>query len=163
MAAEREAMPEEIERKFLVRGDGWRAEATGSSQLRQAYLARTGTLTARVRITDGQTARITIKSAGLGLTRQEFEYDIPLEDAQALMRLAQGRPVEKRRYTVPADGGTWEIDVFEGAHAGLVLAEIELPGEDAEVERPDWLGEEVTGDPRYYNATLAGVSGLVDE
>ncbi len=156
-------MAEEIERKFLLRNDGWRASADGGRHLRQAYLARTENLVARVRLIDEAEAVITIKSAGKGLSRQEFEYPIPVPDALALMKLAMGRPVSKRRHTVPADPGAWEIDVFEGEHAGLVLAEIELPHGDADFARPDWLGKEVTGDARYYNTTLAGVSGLDDE
>ena len=156
-------MAEEIERKFVVKNDGWRAAATGSRHLRQAYLARTEALVARVRLIDDAEAVITIKSAGTALSRQEFEYPIPVADALALMKLSVGRPISKRRHIVPADPGGWEIDVFEGEHAGLILAEIELPHEDADFARPDWLGEEVTGEPRYYNATLAGLSGLDDE
>jgi adenylate cyclase len=153
-------MPEEIERKFLVKDNGWRAAATHSRHLRQAYLARTEKLIVRVRVTDDVEAEITIKSAKSGLTRQEFQYSIPVPDARALMDLALGQALEKRRHKAPAEPGTWEIDVFEGEHAGLILAEIELPHEDADFTRPDWLGEEVTGDPRYYNAVLAGLSGF---
>lgn len=156
-------MAEEIERKFLVRNDGWRAASTGSRHLRQAYLARTQNLVARVRLVDEADAQITIKSAGSGLSRQEFEYPIPIPDALELMKLALGRPISKRRHLVPAGPATWEIDVFEGEHAGLILAEIELPREDADFARPDWLGKEVTGETRYYNATLAGLSGLDDQ
>ena len=150
-------MPEEIERKFLVRDDGWRAAATGARHLRQGYLARTEALVVRVRIIDDAEARITIKSAEPGLRRQEFEYAVPVGDARALMDLALGRTIEKRRHSVPADPGTWEIDVFEGEHAGLVIAEIELADENAEFARPAWLGEEVSDEARYYNAALAGL------
>lgn len=152
-------MPREIERKFLVKDDRWRASASDGKHLRQAYLARTETSVVRVRITDGAEAMIAIKSAASGLSRQEFEYAIPLRDARALMDLALGRPLEKRRYAVAAEPGPWEIDVFAGEHAGLVLAEIELPDEGAAFARPEWLGEEVTGDSRYYNVVLAGLSG----
>lgn len=149
----------EIERKFLVRTDGWREAVRDSRRLCQGYLARTSRVVVRVRIADDAEARITVKGCGSALVRQEFEYDIPVEDARALMQLTLGRVVEKRRHIVPAGDETWEVDVFEGEHAGLVLAEIELDREDAAFARPDWLGEEVTGDERYYNVALAGVSG----
>ena len=152
-------MPDEIERKFLVRNDGWRAHATDGRRLRQAYLARTDALAVRVRVTDDAEAELTIKSANPGMRRREFEYAVPVEEARALMDLALGRPIEKRRHTAPAEPGTWEIDVFGGEHAGLVIAEIELPDEGAAFARPGWLGEEVTDDPRYYNAALAGLPG----
>ena len=156
-------MPEEIERKFLVASEGWRDAADGGRRLRQAYLARTDALVVRVRIADGTEdgteATLTIKGVAPGRTRQEFEYPVPVEHARALMALALGRAIEKRRYTVPAEPGEWEIDVFEGEHAGLVIAEIELAHEDAGFARPGWLGEEVTDDARYYNAALAGLSG----
>ena len=152
-------MPEEIERKFLVASDGWRDAADGGRRLRQAYLARTDALVVRVRVADETEATLTIKGAVPGRTRREFEYPVPVEHARALMALALGRSIEKRRYTVPAEPGEWEIDVFEGEHAGLVIAEIELAHEDAGFARPGWLGEEVTDDARYYNAALAGLSG----
>ena len=150
-------MATEIERKFLVADDRWRDAATGSKSLRQGYLARTGAATIRVRITDDAAAVITIKSKGTATTRAEYEYAIPVEEARELLDLAQGVPIRKRRHLVPGDPGIWEVDVFEGAQAGLVLAEMELPDEAAEIVRPDWLGREVTGDPRYYNVTLAGL------
>jgi len=152
-------MAVEIERKFLVDGDGWRVAADDGRRLRQAYLARTDALVVRVRIVDEVAARMTIKSATAGMTRQEFEYPVPLADARELMALALGRVIEKRRYVVPAEPGRWEVDVFEGERAGLVIAEIELPDEKSDFVRPDWLGEEVTDDPRYYNAALAGLPG----
>ncbi|WP_299648630.1 CYTH domain-containing protein [uncultured Jannaschia sp.] len=155
-------MATEIERKYLVANDSWRNLATGSKRLRQGYLARTGAATVRVRITDDAAAVITVKATGTATSRAEYEYAIPVEDARALLDLAQGRPVEKRRHLVPGDPGTWEIDVFEGAQTGLVLAEMELEDEAAEIVRPDWLGREVTGDPRYYNATLAGLDPVGD-
>ena len=148
-------MAKEIERKFLVAGEGWRDRVARSRGLRQGYLAQTGKLAARVRILDDAEAVLTIKSAAPGTTRSEFEYPIPLADARALLELASGLVIEKRRHLVPLDGLTWEVDVFEGAHAGLVLAEVELPAEDTPFERPDWLGPEVTDDRRYYNANLA--------
>ncbi len=152
-------MGTEIERKFLVKDDGWRGEITASRHLRQAYLAQTPALTLRVRIVDEEQATMNLKSSQSGIARQEFEYAIPLEDARALMALALGRPVVKRRHIVAAGALAWEIDVFEGDHAGLILAEIELPHAEADFPRPAWLGDEVTDDPRYYNAALAGLSG----
>jgi len=148
-------MAAEIERKFLVAGDGWKAQAGESTDIRQAYLATTDKASVRVRIRDDAEAVLSIKSAVPGTTRAEFEYDIPLEDARQLMQLRGGGMIEKRRYTVVNGKATWEIDVFGGAHKGLVIAEIELPSAQASFERPSWLGEEVTDDKRYYNATLA--------
>ncbi|WP_299817705.1 CYTH domain-containing protein [uncultured Jannaschia sp.] len=152
----------EIERKYLVTDDRWRDAATGNKHLRQGYLARTGAATVRVRIADDASAVITIKATGTATTRAEYEYAIPVEEARELLDLAQGVPIEKRRHIVPGDPGTWEVDVFEGAQAGLILAEMELEDEAAEIVRPDWLGREVTGDPRYYNVTLAGLDPADD-
>jgi CYTH domain-containing protein len=148
-------MPTEIERKFLVRGDGWKAKADGGSRLRQAYLASTDGCAVRVRIKDEAKAFLTIKSARPGASRDEFEYEVSVEDARAMLELRTGEVIEKTRYRVPAGDLCWEIDVFAGAHAGLTIAEIELPDEGAHFERPDWLGDEVTQDKRYYNASLA--------
>lgn len=148
-------MAKEIERKFLVTGEGWRDRAEGSRGLRQGYLALTDKLAVRVRILDDAEALLTFKSAAPGTTRAEYEYPIPLADARELLTLATGLVIEKRRHRVPLDGLTWEVDVFEGAHAGLVIAEIELPTEDTPFTRPGWLGREVTADRRYYNASLA--------
>jgi adenylate cyclase len=148
-------MGKEIERKFLVRGKGWREGADAGRSIRQAYLTR-GAAQVRVRILDDSKARLTVKSGKAGLERDEFEYDIPLADAEAMMALRTGEVIAKRRYRLPAgDGLTWEIDVFGEGQNGLVLAEIELPAKDASFARPDWLGNEVTGDPRYSNAALA--------
>lgn len=149
-------MAREIERKFLVAGDGWRQDAVAAKSLRQAYIARTGELSARVRIVDGTLATLTIKSAQPGVARSEFEYAIPVPDALELIGMRQGSLIEKTRHIVDAGGGLkWEVDVFAGAHDGLVIAEIELPDAGFAFERPDWLGREVTDDPAYYNATLA--------
>ncbi len=142
----------EIERKFLVRGDGWR-QGEGR-YLCQAYLNRDPARTVRVRI-DGEQAFLTIKGRSVGATRSEFEYAIPVADAQALLALADGPAVEKRRHLVPMGELVWEIDEFLGANAPLVVAEIELPREDQPFERPAWVGEEVTQDPRYFNSALA--------
>lgn len=153
-------MATEIERKFLVAGDGWRSSVTDHLDIRQAYLSVTDTNTVRVRLA-GRAAFLTIKSAGSGLTRQEFEIAIPFAEAEAMLALRTGRIIEKRRHIAPAGLLRWEIDVFAGDLAGLVIAEIELPTETAEFERPDWLSAEVTGDPRYGNSSLA-TNGLPD-
>ena len=142
----------EIERKFLVQGEAWR-QGEGH-YLCQAYLNRDPARTVRVRVA-GEQAFLTIKGRSVGATRSEFEYAIPLADARALLALADGPVIEKRRYRVPQGSLAWEIDEFLGANAPLVVAEIELASEDQPFERPAWLGEEVTQDPRYFNSALA--------
>ncbi|ADP72245.1 adenylate cyclase [Rhodomicrobium vannielii ATCC 17100] len=146
-------MPFEIERKFLVAGDGWRVDADSGSIIRQAYLANTGKMSLRIRTRDSR-ATLTMKSAGMGISRLEFEYDIPLDHATALMELREGSIIEKRRHLLPWYGLTWEIDVFQGENDGLVVAEIELPHEDHGFPLPSWIGAEISGDPRYSNASL---------
>jgi adenylate cyclase len=148
-------MAVEIERKFLVADDRWKQLATKSTAIRQAYIAMTDTVSVRVRIKDDAQAQLTIKSAGATRTRSEFEYPVSVDDARDMMRLRDGAVLEKRRHNVPIDGLTWEVDVFEGVLAGLVIAEVELPDENTPFRHPDWLGEEVTGDRRYYNAALS--------
>jgi adenylate cyclase len=146
-------MAQEIERKFLVVGPGWRRHATGQLY-RQGYLARTGASTVRVR-TCGDRAWLTIKGATTGMSRLELEYPIPVDDAaEMLSTLCSHTPIEKHRYRIEHAGLTWEVDEFHGANEGLILAEVELEREDQEVDLPDWIGEEVTSDPRYYNANL---------
>jgi adenylate cyclase len=144
----------EIERKFLVTDDAWRAEVRSSRRLRQGYLALDGKTNVRVR-TDAVRAWITVKGAGEGISRAEFEYEIPVADADGLLSLCRHRVIDKTRYLVPAGRHTWEIDEFAGANAGLIVAEIELREESDAFVRPAWLGEEVTADPRYLNASLA--------
>lgn len=148
-------MPTEIERKFLVTSDAWRLHAGSPTAILQAYIAVTPRASVRVRIKDARTAFLTVKSAGAALSRAEVEVEIPVAEAQELLELRQGAIVEKHRYPVPFGGLVWEIDVFDGANAGLVLAEVELPGADHPVTPPPWAGAEVTGDARYYNASLA--------
>jgi CYTH domain-containing protein len=145
-------MGEEIERKFLVTGDAWR---TGKGiRVRQGYISRGETNTVRVRSTSVG-AYLTVKGARRGVTRSEFEYEIPLADAEQLLDSICVKPlIEKVRYVVPYRGLTWEVDEFFGENEGLVIAEVELEREDQEFEKPGWVGEEVTGDPRYYNANL---------
>jgi adenylate cyclase len=148
-------MAKEIERKFLVSGNGWRKRANRGKVIRQAYLALTDAISVRVRTIGSKTAYVTIKGTRSGATRSEFEYPIPLKDARALMKLRTGLVIEKRRHVVKLGKARFEIDVFKGKHRGLVIAEIELPTERARFERPKWLGKEVTDEKRYYNATLA--------
>src|SRR5690349_12536387 len=120
-SADRNSMATEIERKFLVNGDGWRDSVARSSTIRQAYLSQTGATTIRVRIVDDAKAFLTIKSPELGLVRSEFEYSIPVDDARTLLAARVGVLIEKRRHIVDAGDLRWEIDVFEGAHTGLVI------------------------------------------
>lgn len=145
----------EIERKFLLAGDGWRALADDGEHMRQGYLSADTRSSVRVRVV-GDNAFLGIKSAASALRRLEFEYPIPLADAYSLLdRVCLPTQVEKTRYRVPFGGHVWEVDVFEGANAGLILAEIELEDENEQFERPAWLGEEVSEDPRYFNMNLA--------
>lgn len=144
-------MATEIERKFLVRGDAWR-QGEGVC-LVQGYLNRDKARTVRVRIAGNQ-AFLTIKGLTSGATRAEFEYPIAPDDARQLLAMADGPVLEKLRHTFAHAGHTWEVDVFQGANAGLVVAEIELASEDEVFARPDWLGNEVTHDARYFNVNL---------
>ncbi|HEY8575576.1 MAG TPA: CYTH domain-containing protein [Devosia sp.] len=153
-------MATEIERKFLVVGDGWKALAQSSSVIRQGYLSSNAKATVRVRSWDDQRAALTLKGRVSGMSRPEYEYDIPVQDARELLDMAQPHLVEKRRHIVHFAGLTWEVDVFEGRHAGLVIAEVELQSEAQEVTLPDWIGAEVTDDERYYNASLSRSDGM---
>ena len=145
----------EIERKFLVRHDGWRAAADAGTRMRQGYLCTDPSASVRVRLA-GDCAWLNIKGALTPLRRLEYDYPIPVSEAdEILQRLCGDRRLEKTRYRVPHAGRVWEVDVFEGDNAGLVLAEIELEHESDEFQRPDWLGGEVSHDPRYYNMNLA--------
>lgn len=147
-------MGTETERKFLVSGESWRPGVLDSRMLCQGYVAIDGENTVRVR-KDGRRAWVTIKGPQSGLARPEFEYEIPPDDADGLLGLCRGRLVEKLRHRVPVADHVWEIDEFRGANSGLVVAEIELRAGDEQFDRPDWLGEEVSGDPRYLNANLS--------
>jgi len=149
-------MAKEIERKFLVSGDGWRPGARGI-QYRQGYLSAgaDAVCTVRARVA-GERAWLTIKGRAAGGARDEYEYPIPVADAaEMLERLRAGGLVEKLRYRVPFAGHTWEVDEFIGENAPLVVAEVELDKIDAAVTLPPWVGLEVTYDPRYTNAALA--------
>lgn len=150
-------MAKEIERKFLVRHDGWRLAANSGVFLRQGYLndiEHGGKSSVRVR-TDGDKGYLNIKSATLGISRMEYEYEIPLQEANEMLdSLALGPLIEKYRYHVAHRGHVWEVDVFSGDNAGLCVAEIELSDADEAFELPDWAGEEVSHDRRYYNVCL---------
>jgi adenylate cyclase len=159
-------MPLEIERKFLVTSDAWRAAAHEAVPMAQGYLndlaamnvpdGSRGAMKASVRVRiAGDAAFLNLKSRELGHTRQEFDYPIPVEDARALLALSVGGLVDKRRHYVRHEGHLWEVDEFLGDNAGLVVAEIELGDADEEFARPAWLGAEVTDEPRYYNLALA--------
>lgn len=148
-------MAKEIERKFLVAGDEWRPHVTESRLLRQAYLHTDDLSSVRIRIEDDDKAFLTVKSAIAGAIRNEYEYEIPVSDAQEMLALRVGSIVEKVRHIVPAGQLHWEIDEFEGDNAGLVLGEIELPLASHHVDLPSWISSEVTDDRRYYNASLA--------
>ena len=148
-------MPVEIERKFLVVGDSWRAEASRAVPMRQGYLAELGgRASVRVRL-EGAVAKLNIKAAVVGAARAEYEYDIPAAEAEEILATLCSGLVLKTRHYVERDGLTWEIDVFEGANAGLVVAEVELTTADQEFPRPDWLGRELTAEQGYYNHALA--------
>jgi adenylate cyclase len=144
----------EIERKFLLRDDSWQVAADDGVLIRQGYLAGSEKSSIRVRIA-GDKANINIKSATLGITRQEYEYPIPLAEANEMLdTLCEGPLIEKIRYHVFHAKHRWEIDVFSGDNQGMVVAEVELESVGEDFERPDWLGEEVSDDTRYYNVCL---------
>ena len=146
-------MGSEIERKFLVDTARWTPTSTGT-QFTQGYLSSVKERTVRVR-REGDRAVITIKGPTRGVTRAEYEYEIPVDDADAMLRELCEQPViEKRRYREEHHGRTWEIDVFAGDNAGLVVAEVELASESDEIVKPAWALAEVSDDARYYNANL---------
>lgn len=143
----------EIERKFLLLNNLWKSEAIGV-HYKQAYLNEKGDNTIRVRI-EGNHAKLTIKSKATNISRMEFEYDIPMEDAEKLFLIAKTPAVEKYRYKIEYAGNIWEVDEFLGDNEGLVIAEIELKSENQPFQKPSWIGMEVSGDKRYTNANLA--------
>ena len=147
-------MHTEIERKFLVTGEDWRDEATEVLLLRQGYLATDPQCAVRVRIS-GSSAWLTIKGKSVGGAAPEFEYPIPLPEAEAMLDLLAKQPlIEKKRHLIPRDGFLWEVDEFLGRNAGLIIAEIELASKDQTFPLPPWAGRDVTGEARYYNANL---------
>lgn len=144
----------EIERKFLLQSDSWREEADRGEYYHQGYLSTEPERVVRVRQM-GERAVMTIKGKGDGITRPEYEYEIPLADAQAMLRQLCLQPtIEKRRHKLQQGSHTWEIDVFAGENEGLQVAEIELTTEQEAFEKPDWLGDEVSDDRRYLNSNL---------
>ena len=148
----------ETELKFLPKNDEWRSQAMRHVMIKQGYFTRAEDYNVRVRIIDGKSAKLTIKSKKLesGISRYEFEYPVPLEDAETMMAEFCGkRIVEKTRHYVDFAGHRWEVDEFFGANEGLVVAEIELESADETFEKPDWAGEDVTADNRYGNQNLA--------
>ncbi len=144
----------EIERKFLVDPEKWEKEINPEPKtIIQAYLLRSPEKTIRVR-TKGSKGYITIKGPTKGISREEFEYEIPLEDAHEMIRLFADKVIEKKRFEITIGEHTWEIDVFGGKLNGLILAEIELSDEGEAFKRPEWITEEVSTDPNYFNANL---------
>jgi adenylate cyclase len=147
-------MGKEIERKFLVKTDRWVKPDSGNLY-RQGYISSTRKHTVRVRVA-GDKGILTIKGKSAGFSRAEYEYEIPQSDAEEmLLNLCENLLIEKLRYKIKQDRLTWEVDEFLGENEGLLLAELELETEDQDFEKPEWLGREVTGDYRYYNASLS--------
>lgn len=144
----------EIERKFLVKGTSF-LEGVSGKKIQQGYLSNSAQKSVRVR-RKGDKAYLTIKGGAQGLTRAEYEYAIPVEDAEAMLSgMCEGSIISKTRYEISHEGKIWEVDVFEGDNIGLVVAEIELTREDEGFARPDWVGAEVSDDARYLNASLS--------
>lgn len=145
----------EIERKFLVIDDSWRADVVSASRIVQGYLSEEAGLTVRVRI-KGDHGFLTLKGSTEGISRSEYEYEIPVADAEAMLAgFARGPVVEKTRHIIDVDGHRWELDVFAGQNEGLVMAEIELASADEQFTVPAWAGQDVSDDSRYYNVNLA--------
>ncbi len=148
-------MAREIERKFLTSNDDWRAQVASTARYRQGYLSSGGKCSIRVRV-DGDRGFLNLKSATFDIARTEYEYEIPLADAEEMLaHLCEGLLIDKQRHFVEHDGHTWEIDVFEGDNHGLVIAELEIDAVDSVFTLPSWVGKEVSDDPRYYNVYLA--------
>ena len=155
-------MAVEIERKFLVANDQWKKSVTGSVHIRDGLVAYDHGKKVRVRIADNR-ATLTIKGYRAGIARGEFEYPIPLSDAEDIFRtMCEGQVLEKRRHLVSFDGMRWEVDVYEGLLAGVVIAEVEMATANQTIAIPDWVGQEVTGDPKYRKVNMhdARVAGL---
>jgi CYTH domain-containing protein len=148
-------MAKEIERKFLVSGQRWRTFADNGIAIRQAYILAQEDRSLRVRLYGDGRARLTMKVGQNALVRDEYEFDIDRDEAEDMLRHAVGTIIQKVRYKVPHQGHVWEVDVYDGAHRGLVVAEVELASTRDEPELPDWLGREVTGESRYSNQSMA--------
>lgn len=145
----------EVERKFLVSDDSWRDGVTTSTRIVQGYIAQTPSATVRVRV-KGDKGFLTVKGLSVGVSRSEFEYEVPVPDALAMLaELAQGPVIDKVRHLVPVGGHVWEVDVFAGDNTPLIMAEVELASADEPFERPGWAGLEVSDDQRYFNVNLA--------
>lgn len=148
-------MAMEIERKYLVTGDRWRDQVKHSQRMRQAYLSVDPQRCIRVRVA-GQHAHINLKSSADGIHRHEYQYPIPVEDALAIMqKMCRGHLIDKTRHEIPGDGVLWEVDEFHGDNQGLIVAEVELSDAAQHFDKPDWLGREVSDDPRVYNMNLS--------
>lgn len=143
----------EIERKFLVNDESYKGLASSVHKIAQGYLSDSKNATVRIRILDDK-AFLTVKGLTTGITRKEYEYQIPIEDAEEMLKMCGGKIIEKYRYIVKKDGMIWEIDEFKGMLEGLVIAEIELQSEGSEYTKPSFIGLEVSGDPVYYNSNL---------
>ena len=148
-------MAKEIERKFLVSGQQWRTFADEGTAIRQAYVVAQDDRSLRVRLYGDGRARITLKVGHTALVRDEYEFDIDRDEAEDMLRHAIGNVIEKVRYRVPHEGHVWEIDVYDGSHRGLVIAEVELSSIHDEPEMPNWVGREVTGESQYSNQSMA--------
>lgn len=147
-------MPTEIERKYLVTGDSWRQDAGAGVAIVQGYLGSNEKSSIRIRI-DGESAHLNIKSRTIGIRRSEFDYPIPVDEATELLQKLCDQPlIKKNRYPVQYQGHLWEVDVFAGDNAGLIVAEIELSAPEQSFKLPAWAGREVSDDPRYYNTCL---------
>ena len=148
-------MGQEIERKFLVKNDSFKNQAVKATRITQGYLSSVPERTVRVRI-KGEKGFITIKGIGneSGASRFEWEKEIPVEDVKELLKICEPGIIDKTRYIVPVGNHKFEVDEFYGDNEGLVVAEVELSSEEEEFEKPDWLGEEVTGDVKYFNSML---------
>lgn len=147
-------MATEIERKFLVQDDSWTSSVTSSRRIVQGYIAHTDNATVRVRVA-GDHAWLNLKGVTTGISRSEYEYEVPVDDALSMLdELAVGPVIDKVRHVIPVGEHTWELDVFAGENEGLVMAEVELATADESYQRPSWAGEEVSDDARYYNVNL---------
>jgi len=148
-------MAKEVERKFLVAGDAWRGASASSVRIEQFYLALEEGRSVRMRIKDGTSAVVTLKFGSDARVRDEFEFPVPIEDAREMQVFAIGQIIDKTRYRVPHGGHIFEVDQFHGELTGFMLAELETSDEMPDSALPSWLGREVTGEPGYYNASLA--------
>jgi adenylate cyclase len=147
-------MAHEIERQYLVVSDDWRTQTTSDSLVTQGYLSIDPDRTVRIRIREGHAAKLTVKGRNNGPVRVEYEYKIPEHDAKRLLELCIQPLIHKTRHLVQYESFTWEVDVFDGANEGLVLAEVELDDEHISPPIPNWVGRDVTDDPRFYNSSL---------